>query len=114
MQPTAPLLRSIRRLQLTTKQAGKDYYKGTGSGSMGRHTKRGGYVVEYRKVRSYVCPAGLDKFELTPFVAKQIKTEKFTLPLDEEGNPDQRIQEEGGPKSGTLFLRRWKEVNGQY
>lgn len=56
MQPTAPLFRAIRRLALTTKQAGKDYYKGNRTGSMGRHTKWGGYVIDYKKVRTYVCP----------------------------------------------------------
>jgi len=56
MHPTPVLHRAIRRLALNTKQAGKDYYKGTGTGSMGRHTKYGGYVIEWDKVRTYVCP----------------------------------------------------------
>ena len=55
-KPTAPLFRRIRRLALTTKQTGKGFYKGTGSGSMGRHTKHGGYIIEYEKVRTYVVP----------------------------------------------------------
>ena len=54
--PTAPLGRALRRLALTTKQAGKDYYKGTGSGSMGSHTKWGGYKIDWSKVRTYVVP----------------------------------------------------------
>jgi Mitochondrial ribosomal protein L27 len=29
---------------------------GTGSGAMGRHTKRGGYLVDWNKVRTYVVP----------------------------------------------------------
>ena len=56
MQPTAPLFRAIRRLALNTKQAGKDYYKGNRTGSMGRHTQYGGYIIDYKKVRTYVCP----------------------------------------------------------
>lgn len=56
MHPTPVLNRAIRRLALNTKQAGKDYYKGTGTGSMGRHTKYGGYVIDFKKVRTYVCP----------------------------------------------------------
>lgn len=63
MRPTPVLQRAIRRLRLTTKQAGKDYYKGTGTGSMGRHTKHGGYIVDYNKVRTYVCP-DLKDFEV--------------------------------------------------
>jgi large subunit ribosomal protein L41 len=54
--PTASLGRALRRLALTTKQAGKDYYKGTGSGSMGRHTKFGDYRIDWSKVRTYVVP----------------------------------------------------------
>lgn len=34
----------------------KGYYKGTRSGSMGSHTKHGGYIINYNKVRNYVCP----------------------------------------------------------
>jgi len=56
MHPTAPLFRSIRRLALNTKQAGKDYYKGNRTGSMGSHTKYGGYIVDPKKVRTYRCP----------------------------------------------------------
>ena len=61
MRATAPLSRSIHRLGLTTKQAPNKggYYKGTGTGAMGRHTKHGGYIIDWRKVRTYVVPPGL-------------------------------------------------------
>ena len=59
MKPTAALSGRLRRLPLTTKQVGGGYYKGTGTGSMGRHTKHGGYVIEWRKVRTYVVPEQL-------------------------------------------------------
>jgi len=64
MQPTRVLqaLR-YRRLRLTTKDVNKGYYKGTGTGSMGRHTKKGGYIIEWNKVRTYVCPP-LDGFKV--------------------------------------------------
>lgn len=29
---------------------------GTGTGAMGRHTKRGGYKVDWNRVRTYVVP----------------------------------------------------------
>lgn len=54
--PTPSLGRALRRLALTTKQAGKDYYKGTGTGSMGTHTKFGAYRIDWSKVRHYVVP----------------------------------------------------------
>ena len=56
MQPTASLAARLRRLRLTTKMVNKGFYKGTGSGSMGMHTKHGGYVLEPKKVRTYVVP----------------------------------------------------------
>ena len=58
MYPTAPLSRKLTRLRLTTKQAPKagGYYKGTGTGPMGRHTKHGGYIIDPQKVRTYVVP----------------------------------------------------------
>ena len=62
MFPTPPALRAIRRLALTTKQVNKGYYKGNRTGSMGRHTKHGGYEIEWGKVRTYVVPADLDDF----------------------------------------------------
>ena len=62
---TPVLSRAIRRLALNTKQAGKDYYKGTGTGAMGRHTKYGGYVIQFKKVRTYVCP-DLSDFSVSP------------------------------------------------
>lgn len=56
MQPTPVLQRALRRLPLTTKQGPHNYYKGNRTGAMGRHTKWGGYVLDYTKIRSYVCP----------------------------------------------------------
>ncbi len=56
MHPTPPLFRALRRLPLTTKQGPHNYYKGNRTGSMGQHTKYGGYVIDYRKVRTFVCP----------------------------------------------------------
>jgi len=63
-KPTPSLQRSIRRLALTTKQGPKDYYKGTRTGSMGRHTKHGTYKIEWEKVRTYVYPENMADFEV--------------------------------------------------
>lgn len=67
MKPTAALLKRFRKFTLTTKDINKGFYKGTGSGSMGRHTKHGGYVIEWDKVRTYVVPADLDTFNVCFF-----------------------------------------------
>ncbi|KAI5280719.1 hypothetical protein KEM52_004057, partial [Ascosphaera acerosa] len=51
-------LRIKGRLRLTTKQVNGGYYKGTNSGSMGFFgPRKGQYIVDYRKVRTYVYPA---------------------------------------------------------
>lgn len=64
MKATQVLSRALRRLALTTKQVNGGYYKGTGSGSVGRHTKHGGYLVEWHKVRTYRVPEGLKDFKV--------------------------------------------------
>lgn len=76
MQPTASLLARIsRKLRLTTKQSSVrgGYYKGTGSGAMGRHTKHGGYIIDPAKVRTYVVPSGLNesKVRQTPLSTEE-------------------------------------------
>ena len=58
------MARSFRKLPLTTKDINKGFYKGTGTGSMGSHTKFGGYVIDWQKVRTYVVPPGLDSFKV--------------------------------------------------
>lgn len=66
MQPSPILQRSIRRLALTTKQGPHDYYKGNRTGSMGWHTKYGGYRIDFKKVRTYVCPDIGREFPVRP------------------------------------------------
>ncbi|KAL2115934.1 hypothetical protein VTJ04DRAFT_10189 [Mycothermus thermophilus] len=90
----------LRRLRLTTKDVNKGYYKGTGTGSMGRHTKHGGYIIDWNKVRTYVCPP-LEGFKLTPFVTKKVPAVHGQY----EGNPL-------GPKDPAVYLARWKAENG--
>ena len=72
MRPTEVLFRRLRRLALTTKQANKGFYKGTGTGSTGRHTKHGGYVIEWAKVRTYVAPANLKTFNVSNYYRSRI------------------------------------------
>ncbi|KAF3939833.1 hypothetical protein ABW19_dt0204642 [Dactylella cylindrospora] len=88
----------IKRLKLTTKQVNGGYYKGTGSGSMGSHTKYGGYRIDPAKLRNYVVP-DLEGFKLTPFVTKKLEPAKGKFG-------------KGGPMCGETYLSRWKELNG--
>ncbi|KAI8978026.1 mitochondrial ribosomal protein L27-domain-containing protein [Pilobolus umbonatus] len=63
------LPRGASRMPLTSKK-GHNFYKGTGSGAMGRHTKNGGYVVDWNKVRTFVVP-DLENFNLAPYVSRK-------------------------------------------
>ncbi|KAI2472913.1 mitochondrial ribosomal protein L27-domain-containing protein [Annulohypoxylon bovei var. microspora] len=101
MQPTQALQKVFRKFRLTTKDVNKGFYKGTRTGSMGRHTKHGGYVIDWTKVRTFVVPANLDNFKLTPFVTKMVHRTKGRY----EGYSK-------GPKSPELYLDRWKQENG--
>jgi large subunit ribosomal protein L41 len=115
-----------RHLKLTTKDVGRGFYKGNRTGSMGRHTKYGGYVIEWSKVRTYVVPKDLPQFEvcksssavasmvspnanrardslaqLKPFVSKQIKQK----PGDYKGLSK-------GASDPYFYVEQWKRFNG--
>ena len=88
---------------------------------MGRHTKHGGYVIEWRKVRTYVVPAGLKDFkvrknkdlslkinglltpetQLSPFVTRNMEPLKGKFGKDPKG-----------ALSGEKYLTRWEDENG--
>lgn len=60
VRPTQPMM---ARLRLTTKQVNGGYYKGTRTGSMG-YFRKSKYIIDYRKVRTYVVPEGLADFKV--------------------------------------------------
>ncbi|VUC20838.1 unnamed protein product [Clonostachys rosea] len=125
MRPTQALMvGKYRHLKLTTKDVGRGFYKGNRTGSMGRHTKYGGYVIEWNKVRTYVVPKDLPQFEngaatqrratgfnvsfpkltpsqLKPFVSKQIKEK----PGDYKGLSK-------GASDPYFYVEQWKRFNG--
>lgn len=120
MKPTQAILKRVSRHALSTKKTNKGYYKGTGTGSMGSHTKHGGYVIDWNKVRTYVVPNNLKDFKvhlqifsrlvhrlltdmkLTPFVTRNMQPVKGRF----EGDPK-------GAISGEAYLARWKTENGE-
>lgn len=63
MRPTQSLGITFRKLRLTTKDVKKGFYKGNRTGAMGRHTKYGGYLIEWEKVRTYAVPS-LENFKV--------------------------------------------------
>lgn len=65
MKPTQCLQKTLRRLPLSTKQAGREYYKGNRVGSMGTLDKYGRFHPDYSKIRTFVYPAkGTKNFEV--------------------------------------------------
>ncbi|KAI9051511.1 hypothetical protein LZ554_004557 [Drepanopeziza brunnea f. sp. 'monogermtubi'] len=102
MKATQALGKKLTRLALTTKQTNKGYYKGTGTGSTGRHTKHGGYIIDWDKVRTYVVPENLKDCKLTPFVTKRIEKSRGQFPGDPKG-----------AFSGEAYLKKWKSENGE-
>ena len=55
-KPTPALQGTLRRLPLSTKQAGKEYYKGNRVGSMGTINRYGNFTPDWNKIRTYVFP----------------------------------------------------------
>jgi len=54
------------RLRLTTKQVNGGYYKGNRTGAVGHFgPKKGAYVIDWEKVRTYVVPEGLAEFKVS-------------------------------------------------
>ena len=64
-KPTPSLQKMLRRLPLSPKQAGKEYYKGNRVGSMGTINKYGNFTPDWSKIRTYVYPIkGTDSSEV--------------------------------------------------
>ncbi|KFH46386.1 54S ribosomal protein-like protein [Hapsidospora chrysogenum ATCC 11550] len=88
MRPTQALsVGKYRHLKLTTKDVGRGFYKGNRTGSMGQHTKWGGYIINWDK--------------LTPFVSRQVRPE----PSDYKGLAK-------GPQDPYFYVEQWKRYNG--
>jgi large subunit ribosomal protein L41 len=125
---TPPLQKMLRRLPLSTKQAGKEYYKGNRVGSMGTIDKWGNFSPDWTKVRTYVftergtkdkdsavllhLPSEswssvkdmLTPPQLTPFVAAT--TEKTVQTNDGHESRPKRL-------TGEDYLKAWKLQGGK-
>ncbi|KAF2830341.1 hypothetical protein CC86DRAFT_315532 [Ophiobolus disseminans] len=103
-KPTPFLQKMLRRLPLSPKQAGKEYYKGNRVGSMGAIDRFGNFAPDWSKIRTYVYPLRDPKnCELTPFVA--------------ENTPKQQRKEFGYENyakrfTGADYLKAWKLAGG--
>ena len=65
-----------KRLPLTTKRARKGFYKGNQCNPEGRHTAKGGYVMDRSKMLELVVP-DLTGFKLKPYVASSTPRHKY-------------------------------------
>ncbi|KAL2868882.1 mitochondrial 54S ribosomal protein mL41 [Aspergillus lucknowensis] len=107
VRATQPLM---ARLRLTTKQVNGGYYKGNRTGSMGFFAKNGSYVIDWRKVRTYVVPENLNEFKLTPFVTKLMPPTKSKYVKDIERNGRTHTVERA--LEDKDFLDIWAADNG--
>ncbi|KAK2807828.1 hypothetical protein FQN50_005217 [Emmonsiellopsis sp. PD_5] len=98
------------RLRLTTKQVNGGYYKGNRTGNVGFFGKaKGTYFIDWRKVRTYVCPDGLDTFQLTPFVTKRMEPTKSIYTKSAQSGD--RTVERLRAMTAKDYLEDWYENN---
>ena len=64
-----------KRMPLTTKRARKGFYKGNSCRSEGRHTSKGGFIIDKTKLLELVVPS-LEGFKLRPYVANSTPKHK--------------------------------------
>jgi large subunit ribosomal protein L41 len=55
-KPTPSLQKTLRRLPLSTKQAGKEYYKGNKVGKLGTISRYGNFSPDWSQIRTFVFP----------------------------------------------------------
>ncbi|KAF1832241.1 hypothetical protein BDW02DRAFT_571233 [Decorospora gaudefroyi] len=105
-KPTPSLQKTLRRLPLSPKQAGKEYYKGNRVGSLGTITRFGNFRPDWSKIRTYVVPEtgkGASMM-LSPFVDAGVeKVEELSVGTYK--NYDKRF-------TGEDYLREWKLAGG--
>lgn len=64
--------RGSKRHPLTSKQGNKNFYKGTGSSGYGKLNAAGTYIVDWKKVRTYVVPADMNGTDLKALVSPNV------------------------------------------
>jgi large subunit ribosomal protein L41 len=63
-KPSNPMM---ARLRFTTKQVNGGFYKGNRTGAMGHFDKKGNYVIDWQKVRTYAVPEDMGDFKVGDF-----------------------------------------------
>ncbi|KAJ5934288.1 hypothetical protein N7466_003835 [Penicillium verhagenii] len=101
----------MARLRFTTKSVNGGYYKGTRTGSMGHFDKKGNYVIDYQKVRTYVVPEDLNEFDLTPFVSKKVqpKRDQYVKQITRNGRTVTVVDS----LKGQDYINIWGDKNAE-
>jgi large subunit ribosomal protein L41 len=77
MKPTPSLQKMLRRLPLSPKQAGKEYYKGNRVGSMGTINRYGNFTPDWSKIRTFVYPIhGTKNSEVRATIHRDLERQK--------------------------------------
>lgn len=79
-----------RRTALTTKQGNKNMYKGTRSSGIGRHTKYGGYTINWDKVRTFIVPSNYNT-DLKPLLSHNLPELKHEFKGYQRGYLDSKL-----------------------
>lgn len=79
-----------KRTALTTKQGNKTMYKGTRSSGIGKHTRYGGYTIQWRKVRTFVTPKNYN-IDLKPLVSHNVPELKHQFKGFSKGSLDSKL-----------------------
>ncbi|XP_064407460.1 large ribosomal subunit protein mL41-like [Halichondria panicea] len=53
---------------MTSKRGNKNFYKGRGAKGTGRHTRKGGFIINRSRIPEIVVP-NLEGFKLKPYVS---------------------------------------------
>lgn len=79
-----------KRSALTTKQGNKTMYKGTRSSGIGKHTRYGGYTINWKRVRTFVTPKNYNT-DLKPLVSHNVPELKHQFKGYAKGSLDAKL-----------------------
>ena len=105
-KPTPSLQKTLRRLPLSVKQAGREYYKGNKTGTLGTIDKWGRFHPDFTKIRTFVYPAkGIEDFEVSISLGTALNMGRCARKKGTDGNLVDAIRKRthtkergGGPK----------------
>lgn len=79
-----------KRVPLTTKDGNKTMYKGTRSSGIGRHTRYGGYTINWDKVRTFTVPKNYNA-DLKPLLSHNLPELKHQFKGYNKGYTDPKL-----------------------